>query len=241
LADYRLGDLAAASGVSTRNIRAYRERGLLDPPRREGRAAFYDDHHLAQLTTINELLAKGYTSAHIAEFFNSMRQGHDLASILGLQRAIFGDSHTAVAGTGHRIDPADPDARILAERGLAEEVDGELRWADARIAEILGGIEDPGDYLRTMLRVSDGTAELLDHVAAAVVDALRTGLVDRWGTKYVPRPEDMTELNRLVRDYRWLANRVVAVHLDASLRRRLVQAMTEYTTEIIAGDDATPA
>jgi hypothetical protein len=57
----------------------------------------------------------------------------------------------------------------------------------------------------------------------------------------VPRPEDMTELNRMVRDYRRLANRVIAVHLDASLRRRLVQAMTDYTTEIIAGDDAAPA
>ena len=59
--EYRLGELSERSGVSVRNIRAYRERGLLDPPRREGRSAYYDDRHLAQLTTINELLRKGYT------------------------------------------------------------------------------------------------------------------------------------------------------------------------------------
>ena len=53
MAEYRLEDLAAVSGVSARNIRAYRERGLLDPPRRVGRSALYDDYHLSQLNTIS--------------------------------------------------------------------------------------------------------------------------------------------------------------------------------------------
>ena len=60
MAEYRLQELASLSGVSARNIRAYRGRGLLDPPRREGRSAFYNDHHLSQLRTINELLRKGF-------------------------------------------------------------------------------------------------------------------------------------------------------------------------------------
>jgi DNA-binding transcriptional MerR regulator len=90
LADYRLDELARISGVSARNIRAYRERGLLDPPRRMGRSAYYDDHHLAQLQTINQLLRKGFNSAHIAEFFASMREGYDLADVLGIRRAIPG-------------------------------------------------------------------------------------------------------------------------------------------------------
>ena len=72
MAEYRLEELARVSGVSVRNIRAYRERGLLDPPRRDGRAALYDDYHLSQLNTISQLLSKGYNSAHIAEFFASM-------------------------------------------------------------------------------------------------------------------------------------------------------------------------
>ena len=122
MSDYRLGELATVSGVSARNIRAYRERGLLDPPRREGRAAFYDDHHLAQLKTINELLAKGYTSAHIAEFFDTMRQGHELADILGLQSVIFGhDKAVRSGGAGSNIDATDPDARRLVEPGARDE------------------------------------------------------------------------------------------------------------------------
>lgn len=226
--------------MSPRNIRAYRERGLLDPPRRDGRAAFYDDHHLAQLKTINELLSKGYTSAHISEFFDTMRQGHDLADILGLQHAFFGhDPHAGDSRRAGNVDPSDADVRMLVDRGLAHADDGDVRWRDARVAEILGHVEDPRDYLRTMLRVSDGTAGLLDEVAEAVVIALTVGMVERWGEKYVPRPQDMVELNRMVRDYRRLANRVIASHLDMALRQRLVQAMTDYTTDIIvSGGDA---
>jgi DNA-binding transcriptional MerR regulator len=90
LAEYRLGALAKASGVSVRNIRAYRERGLLDPPRRDGRSAFYDDHHLDQLAVISDLLRRGFHSSHIAEFFAIVRDGGDLADHLGVRRAIFG-------------------------------------------------------------------------------------------------------------------------------------------------------
>jgi DNA-binding transcriptional MerR regulator len=90
VAEYRLAALAQASGVSARNIRAYRERGLLDPPRRGGRSAFYDDHHLDQLTVIGDLLRRGFHSAHIAEFFAVVRDGGDLADHLGVRVAVFG-------------------------------------------------------------------------------------------------------------------------------------------------------
>ena len=90
LAEYRLKALAKASGVSVRNIRAYRERGLLDPPRRDGRSAVYGDQHLDQLVVISDLLSRGFHSAHIAAFFATVRDGGDLAEHLGLRPAIFG-------------------------------------------------------------------------------------------------------------------------------------------------------
>lgn len=90
MAEYRLEALAEASGVSVRNIRAYRERGLLDPPRRVGRWAFYGDHHLEQLRVISDLLRRGFHSAHIAEFFATVRDGRDLADHLGVRAAVLG-------------------------------------------------------------------------------------------------------------------------------------------------------
>jgi DNA-binding transcriptional MerR regulator len=92
VAEYRLSELAEASGITARNIRAYRERGLLDAPRRDGRSAFYDDRHLAQLAAISRLLRRGFTSAHIADFLTAIREGIDIADMLGLHDSIFGRS-----------------------------------------------------------------------------------------------------------------------------------------------------
>lgn len=113
------------SGVSARNIRAYRERGLLDPPRRVGRSALYDDYHLSQLNTISELLAKGFTSTHIAEFFTSMRQGSDLADILGLQRAMLGPRTNATDDRGSRLR----SPRILRRRASWSATAWPRSWA----------------------------------------------------------------------------------------------------------------
>lgn len=102
MVEYRINELAQVSGVSCRNIRAYRERGLLDPPRRAGRTALYGDHHLTQLQIINRLLSRGFNSAHIADFFEAIREGHDLADLLGLQpiarRDPFDSSEARVIG-----------------------------------------------------------------------------------------------------------------------------------------------
>jgi DNA-binding transcriptional MerR regulator len=195
LAEYRLDQLAALSGVSVRNIRAYRERGLLDAPRREGRWAFYSDRHLAQLRAVNELLRKGYTSAHIAEFLDGTRQGRDLADVLGLQRAVFGPPRRAAA-----VDPDGDEAHRLLKYGLAEVIDGELVLVNPNIAEILGRSTEQLPYVQAMLRVSDGIAGLLDELATAVADALGQSPVD---------------------DYRAMARYLVADQLEDALRRRL--------------------
>lgn len=57
--------LAARAEVSVDTVRFYQARGLLDPPRRTGRIALYDDGHLARLNRIRVLQAKGFTLATI--------------------------------------------------------------------------------------------------------------------------------------------------------------------------------
>jgi DNA-binding transcriptional MerR regulator len=235
LAEYRLDELASLSNVSSRNIRAYRERGLLDPPRRKGRSAYYDDHHLGQLKIITDLLRKGFSSAHIAEFFTSIRNGHDLADLLGLQEAIFGRRHEATAAVV-AIDPECDEARRLRDCGLAEVVDGELRFLNAQVAEIVDGSTEPLDYVRAILRVYDAAGEPVERLAAAKARALQQSILARYGLNFMPKAEDMAQLRRVVADYRDLGDQVVADLLSAAVERSLEHAVSDYAASVLNSD-----
>jgi DNA-binding transcriptional MerR regulator len=164
LAEYRLEELADLTGVSVRNIRAYRERGLLDPPRRAGRASFYGSHHVAQLRTVTDLLQRGFSSAHIADFFTSVRQGQDLADTLGLRDAVLGSAPASPRTGVVDVDPNDPRVRRMCDLGLADVVDGRLTFVNPDVADIVADVDDPSDRIGALLRVCD----------AVVTDLLRS-------------------------------------------------------------------
>jgi DNA-binding transcriptional MerR regulator len=235
LAEYRLDDLARISGVSARNIRAYRERGLLDAPRRQGRSAFYDDYHLSQLKTISQLLRKGFNSAHIAEFFARMREGHDLAAILGVQQAILGtvDDDTGAVAVALDLDPDCDEARRLLSCGLAELVENSVSLTDPAMAEIVTRSTDQLSYVRMILRVVESTSGTIDDLAAVLVAALEEAITDRYGAGYVPGPDEK-DVARLTEDYRNLGIAVVTHLLDGRLQRNMVSAASDYTTGITA-------
>src|SRR5688500_6901877 len=90
MAEYRVDELAREAGTTVRNVRAYQDRGLLPPPRREGRVGVYDDAHLARLRLIGRLLERGYTIANIHELLGAWERGRDLHEVLGLEEAVTG-------------------------------------------------------------------------------------------------------------------------------------------------------
>ncbi len=63
--EMRVEQLSVRSGVAVDTIRYYQSKGLLDPPRREGRVAWYDDGHLERLARIRSLQQRGFTLATI--------------------------------------------------------------------------------------------------------------------------------------------------------------------------------
>ncbi|MFV0129457.1 MerR family transcriptional regulator [Streptomyces sp. HMX112] len=82
--EYRVAELARAAGITERTLRFYRERGLIPPPRREGRIAWYGPHHLARLRTIAALLERGHTLNGIADLAAAFESGRDVGEVLGL-------------------------------------------------------------------------------------------------------------------------------------------------------------
>lgn len=242
LAEYRLDELARISGVSARNIRAYRERGLLDPPRRVGRSAYYDDYHLSQLRTINQLHRRGFNTAHIAEFFASLRKGADLADILGIQRAVLGPHADEPAATPDDdtartldIDPDGDEARRLIEYGLAERSADGLVLIDATVRQVVARASDPLVYVRSILQIHQTTRAAIEGLAGGFVAALDECVTARFGEGYQPRPQEMDELSRIVRDYRELWTGVVAHSVDKALQEHVQAADSEYAGILLAG------
>ena len=58
---YRVEQLAAACDVSVDTVRYYQSRGLLPPPEREGRVAWYGPRHAARIREVRSLQKKGLT------------------------------------------------------------------------------------------------------------------------------------------------------------------------------------
>lgn len=82
MSTYRIDDLARAAGTTVRNVRAYQDRGLLAPPRREGRVAWYDERHLRRLRLIDALAGRGYSLAAIRDVTAAYDGGLSLAEVL---------------------------------------------------------------------------------------------------------------------------------------------------------------
>jgi len=68
--DYRVEELARRADVSVDTVRYYQAKGLLAPPRRQGRVAWYDDGHLARLERVRTLAARGLTLATIGRLLS---------------------------------------------------------------------------------------------------------------------------------------------------------------------------
>ena len=66
-ARYRADELATEAGISVQALRAYQSKGLLPPPRHEGRVAWYGPHHRERLDRIRQLKERGYSLRMIAE------------------------------------------------------------------------------------------------------------------------------------------------------------------------------
>jgi DNA-binding transcriptional MerR regulator len=64
-ADMTIDELARASGMTVRNIRAHQSRGLLPAPEVRARTGFYGADHVRRLQLIQELQGNGYNLAAI--------------------------------------------------------------------------------------------------------------------------------------------------------------------------------
>ncbi|MCB5178279.1 MerR family transcriptional regulator [Streptomyces sp. SMC 277] len=155
--------MARAAGVKVRNLRYYQQRGLLPPPRREGRIAWYSDDHLARLRLIDDLLGRGYTVNGIAELLQAWTDGGGLAQLLGLEREM----------TRDWVPQEEPVTMSLAELRALFGPAGSAE--DTRRAAELGYVHVDGDKVTHRSRRLLAATVTLVRQGVPLAEVLETG------------------------------------------------------------------
>lgn len=223
-----MDELAEAAGVPVRTVRFYRERKLLPPPRREGRIAWYNDHHLARLRTVTALLERGHTLGGIAELMDAWESGRrDVGELLGLD-----------PGLPTRWSEEEP-LRLTPE-GLADHYGDQATAENLATALDVGYIAvDGDDVVHVSRRLLEASAALvregipLAEVLAAGrdmrgrMDLLAELFVELARTYVLPDAEadlqsgDTTRLTEAIARLRPLVQAVVEAELALAIDRRL--------------------
>jgi DNA-binding transcriptional MerR regulator len=205
--EYRMEELARLAGITVRTLRFYRERKLIPPPRREGRIAWYDDHHLARLRTIAALLERGHTLTGIAELAEALDHGRDVADLLGVAA------------------PTEEEPVRLTPEELAARFEGEVTAENLAAALDLGYLGTDGDEIvhisRRLLDVSSALVRegipLAEVLAAGARVREHADALAEMFAELVLRHGTENDLHRL----RPLARSVVEAELSLALDRRL--------------------
>src|SRR4051794_11777341 len=80
-------ELAARTGMTVRTVRFYASEGLLPPPTRRGRMAYYNSRHRMRLDLIRSLQEHGYTLAAIQRVLERIPEDASPATY-GVQAAV---------------------------------------------------------------------------------------------------------------------------------------------------------
>lgn len=142
---YRVEQLATVCDVSVDTIRYYQARGLVPPPEREGRVAWYDQRHAERIREIRDLQAKGLTLAVIERVLGNgrTRPDADLAAAVAVARGD-ADPEELLSLEEFATQSGVPASLIQAvEREgikLGRTVDGEERYTAADIDMVRGAL-----------------------------------------------------------------------------------------------------
>jgi DNA-binding transcriptional MerR regulator len=239
----RIDDLARESGVSVRNVRAYQERGLLQPPQRVGRVAFYGEEHLKRLSVIVSLLERGYTLAHIAELVTLWQDGGDLADLMGLRLELTQAYSDEVADRGtpeqiaHRYDLAVHDlkaARESFELGLLYMDGAELVVPSPKLMRAGAELRRAGVPMDVLFDEIRHVRQAMEAIAERMSAVIVRDVIDPRLSASTLTPEVARELMATMRRLRPLAEAVVSSELARALQataQRIVEQRWPTTLE----------
>lgn len=244
-----IDQLAAAVGMTVRNVRAYASRGLLPAPRLVGRKGYYGPQHASRLRLVRDLVERGYTLGAVEralEGHHELPDSHAL-DLLGLlahpvgqpaePEQISRDTLASMAGIDSDAGLREALVDDLVDRGLVQRVDDRtLLLLEPVLVRAVAQAMAIGLARETVLElfsvITRDTAELAEHFVDAVRQEVWRPFVERG------MPED--EWSGLVSAIEGIIPTAVQA-VVASFRGQLTSAIGEAMGEelnALTGDQA---
>ena len=237
--EYRIEELARMAGTTTRNIRVYRDRGLLHPPLRVGRIALFNDTHLTRLRLITSLLDRGYNIAHVHEMLSAWEQGKDIGDMLGLENAIAGSWATekpermSVADAKRLVDD-DPGFERMIGLGIVRLEDGEAIVVRPKLIDAFNDIRQYGVAPGKLIDLHEPIAPIIDQISGLLVQAGIEEVVDRIKPgEALPPDTEVAELITMLVRFRTQAVSAVSATLAFSIESTIESAVGQILGDLI--------
>jgi len=190
--EYRIEQLAQAGGVAVDTIRFYQGKGLLDPPRRDGRVTWYSETHLDRLRRIRDLQQRGFTLAVIRRFLEGELESSDEALVEAVTVPT-GPETLPMEELAARSGVAVPLLRALEQAGLLLAVgDGEEpRYPVEDLDVLTAGLKlvEAGVPLGALMELGAEHAVAVERTARRAVDLFDQHVRERIQAQGLPPDE----------------------------------------------------
>ena len=235
--EWTVDELAREAGTTVRNVRLYQERGLLPPPRREGRRGLYSDDHLRRLRLVLAMLTRGYPLTAIRELVEGWEAQRTLGDILGFEEALSAPYAPAaprrisLEELARLFPDGTPETLLRAvELGIIAPEDDHFVAPSAPLFEAGAGLAADGVPMDAVLDAAEAIQRATDDLAAHFVALFRTHVWQPFVDAGLP-PGDLPRITAALERQRPLATQaVVAALADAMQRHSDAAAAAEWAS-----------
>jgi DNA-binding transcriptional MerR regulator len=175
-ADLTIEQLAAAVGMSVRNIRNHHTRGLLPAPTVRGRVGYYGAEHVARLGLIRELQADGFNLAAIKRLVDAASGSEGrIAELRAAMLAPFGGEVReviTVEDVAKRLNGLDPDVveGLRSLKLLVPLEDGRFERSSPALVHAYDQVLALGASPRAAVALGEQLSKECDAIAGRFVD-----------------------------------------------------------------------
>ncbi len=239
--EYTIDELARAADTTARNIRAYQDRGLLQPPELRGRKGFYFNTHLSRLRVIAGLLDRGYSLSSIKDLISALENGIDLRHLMGLESALNSpwtdeEQRTVPMSKLMKMFHGQLTPEVLLQASDLDLIKPEGAMARVRSMRTLRAGSElikmgiPASELMDIVRMLRGNVE---RVANELVKLVGEHVLSNYETEELPPENDFPKLADLVWRLRPLAEMAVHAELARAMENAASRLLSDRLENII--------